>query len=544
MDYTKLADLLFEDIKTTPDYYEGLYPARSLPEGAKVTRFAPSPTGFVHFGGLFPVLINLFLARQSNGVFYLRIEDTDLKREVKGAEADIIKVFSDFGIDFDESLVNPGEYGPYRQSDRKLIYQTYAKELVAKGQAYPCFCTPEELNEIRQKQEDKKVIPGYYGEYTRCKDLSYAQIEDKISMGLPYVLRLNSKGSQDNKIKFTDLVKGTVEITENFIDHVLLKSDGLPTYHMAHAVDDHLMKTTHVVRGEEWLSSLPYHIELFRAFGFKLPKYLHIAQLMRLEGNARKKLSKRDKGAGLASYISDGYPVQAVLEYVMTLLNSNFEDWRVANPDKDFYDFPFSTKKLSSSGSLFDLQKLADISKNVVSVLTAEQVYNNVLDWSRSNDPSFFDKLKSNRDYTIYILSIGRGGKKPRKDFGLWSEVKPFISFFFDEYFEVLEDLPEGFAKADVKDLLADYAAEYDYFDDKDAWFDRIKTLAEKQGFCPNVKEYRQDPSSWKGHVGDYTTFIRLAVTGKQNSPDLYTVMQILGEEKSKARITAYAESL
>ena len=544
MDYIALAELLFPDATKTPDFYEKKYPERNLPEGAKVTRFAPSPTGFVHFGGLFPVLVDERLARQSGGVFYLRIEDTDLKREVEGAETDIIKAFESFGISFDESIVKGGEYGPYRQSDRRDIYRTYAKKLVCEGKAYPCFCSPEELEALRKEQEAKKVIPGYYGEYVKCRNLTLEQVKLNVEQGVPYVLRFKSFGDSNNKIKFTDLIKGTIEITENDIDHILLKSDGMPTYHMAHAVDDHLMRTTHVVRGEEWLSSLPYHIQLFSALGFKPPKYMHIAQLMRLEGSAKKKLSKRDKGAGLTSYISDGYAPEAVLEYVMTLLNSNFEDWRRANPDAPLADFPFSIKKMSASGSLFDLVKLADVSRNVVSRMSAGQVYDRLAAWSNDYDKEFYKVITRNPQYTLDILSIGRGGKKPRKDFGMWSELKPFIGFFFNEYFAVTEE-PEGeFGKSDVQAAIIEYLNVYQHSDDKDAWFKKVKAVAEKVGFCPNTKEYKQNPEGWKGHVGDISMFIRLAITGRLSSPDLYTVMQILGEDECRRRLRDYIENV
>jgi len=544
MDYNALAELLFPDVTKTTDYYEQLYPERNLPEGAKVTRFAPSPTGFVHFGGLFPVLVNLYLARQSGGVFYLRIEDTDEKREVAGAEKDIIKAFEQFGIEFDESIVKGGAYGPYRQSERKEIYRTFAKKLVAEGKAYPCFCTKKELDSMRRQQRAKKINFGYYGEYAKCRNLTFDEIKAKIDAGMPFVLRLKSNGSLNNKIKFTDLVRGAIELTENDIDHILLKSNGMPDYHLAHVVDDHLMRTTHVVRGEEWLPSLPYHLQLFGAFGFKPPKYMHIAQLMRLEGNAKKKLSKRDKGAGLTSYLTNGYAPEAVIEYVLTLLNSNFEDWRRANPDAPVSVFPFSIKKMSPSGCLFDPVKLYDVSKSVVARMSAQEVYDRLTKWTAEHDKKFHDVITRDPDYTLSILSIGRGGPKPRKDFGKWDEVKPFIGFFFKEYFKVT-DQPEGdFDKADIKTVLEKYLAVYNHADDKDAWFEKVKQIAEETGFCPNVKEYKQNPVGWKGHVGDVSMFIRLAVTGRLNAPDLYTVMQILGEDECRRRLKKYIATL
>ncbi len=543
MDHNALAELLFPDVSKTTDYYENLYPKRDLPEGAKVTRFAPSPTGFVHFGGLYPVLVSERLAHQSGGVFYLRIEDTDSKREVEGAEYDLIKVFENFGINFDESIVREGKYGPYRQSERREIYRTYAKELVKQGKAYPCFCTEEDMRQLREKQEELKLTPGYYGEFVKCRDLTLEQVKNKLNAGLPYVLRFRSDGNPDNKIKFTDLVKGTIEVTENHIDHVLLKSDGMPTYHLAHAVDDHLMRTTHVIRGEEWLSSLPYHIQLFSALGFKLPKYLHISQLMKKEGEVKKKLSKRDKGAGMSYYISEGYPAESVIEYVMTLLNSNFEDWRRANPTEDTNSFPFSVKKMSPSGSLFDLVKLGDVSKNVVSRMTADDVYNKLSKWAEEFDKEFYDVITRNPDYTKAILQIGRGGSKPRKDLETWKDAKDYMGFFFPEYFEFI-DKTEGFNKQDITACLNDFADCYDIDDEQDVWFSKVKEIGEKHGFCPNIKEYKANPDSWKGNVGDVSSFIRVAVTGKLNSPDLCAVMKILGKDESMERINKFKETL
>lgn len=543
MDYNALADMLFPDVVGTPEQMEQKYPPRELPEGAKVTRFAPSPTGFVHFGGLFPVLVGERLAHQSGGVFYLRIEDTDNKREVKGAELNIIKAFEDFGIKFDESIIHGGEYGPYRQSERKEIYHIYAKKLVSEGKAYPCFCTQESLAEMRDGQMAAKKTPGYYGEYIKCRNLSLDDIKANLKEGKPYVLRYKSEGSEDKKVKFTDLIKGNIEITENFIDHIILKSDGMPDYHFAHAVDDHLMRTTHVIRGEEWLPSLPYHIQLFGALGFRLPKYLHIAQLMRLEGTAKKKLSKRDKGAGLTTYISDGYAPECVIEYVMTLLNSNFEEWRRANPSEPLDSFPFSIKKMSASGSLFDLLKLEDVSKNVISAMSVEQVYQKLTAWAREYSPDFCQLLERDRDYTISVLSVGRGGAKSRKDFGLWSQVQPYASFFYDQLFAVTETL-DGFASNDIKTALGMFCETYSPQDDQTAWFDKIKKITEEIGYCTNMKEYKSNPAAYKGSVGDVSSFIRLAVTGRLNSPDLYAVMQILGAERIKARIKNYMEKL
>ncbi len=553
MDFLKLSELLFPDVDKTVDYYEEMYPPRNLKEGAAVTRFAPSPTGFVHFGGLFPVLVGERLAHQSGGVFYLRIEDTDSKREVEGAENDIIKAFESFGIKFDESVIHGGDYGPYRQSDRRAIYRCYAKKLVAEGKAYPCFCTADELAALREKQEAMKVVPGYYGEYVKCRDLSYEQVEENIKAGKPFVLRFKSFGSSENKVKFTDLIKGTIEITENDIDHVLLKSDGMPTYHLAHAVDDHLMHTTHVIRGEEWLPSLPYHIQLFRAFDFKLPKYLHISQLMRLaevteeDGTVKqvkKKLSKRDKGAGLTSYISDGYAPECVTEYVMTLLNSNFEDWRRANPDTAMEDFKFSIKKMSASGSLFDLKKLADVSKNVLSRMSGEEIYNRVVAWCAEEDKELGAVLSADKEKAVRILSIGRGGAKPRKDLTLYSDVKGYIGFFYDRYFEYIDSIPDTYKKEDIKKAIGLFVESYDESDEQSVWFDKIKAVASAIGYSPDIKAYKANPEAFGGHVGDVSMFLRVAVTGKTTSPDMYEVMSIMGKEKVVSRLNAFCEKL
>ncbi|NLK38816.1 MAG: glutamate--tRNA ligase [Clostridiales bacterium] len=547
MDYNYLAELLFPNITTLPAEFEEKYPPRILPEGAKVTRFAPSPTGFVHFGSLFPVLVSERLAHQSGGVFYLRIEDTDSKREVVGAETDIIRAYAAFGIAFDEGVTLDGEhgdYGPYRQSERTHIYQTYAKQLVREGKAYPCFCTAEELDAIRQEQESIKAVTGYYGPWAKYRDAGIKEIEALLKDGEPFVLRFRSEGSSARKIKFKDLVRGSIEITENDIDHVLLKSDGVPTYHFAHAVDDHLMRTTHVVRGEEWLSSLPFHLQLFSALGFKPPKYLHIAQLMKKEGDSKKKLSKRDNSAALSYYRGAGYISECVVEYVMTLLNSNYEEWRMANPDADLDEFKFSVGKMSASGSLFDFDKLNDVSKNTLSRLSAEKVYSYALDYAQEFDPSFAQVLKSDPDYAKRILAIGRGGKKPRKDLTVMRDVKPYMSFFYDEYFALETDYPEGFDKKDIRDALSRFIDAFDIADTQEVWFEKIKEISSELGFCPEVKLYKKNPTAYKGHVGDVCMFLRIAITGRTNSPDIYEVMQILGADRVKARIFAEIQRL
>lgn len=549
MDNNYLAELLYPDITEKPEDIEARFPRRQLPEGAKVTRFAPSPTGFVHFGGLFPTRVSERLAHQSGGILYLRIEDTDSKREVEGAEENLIDTLAYYGVKFDEGAVAGGKdngiYGPYRQSERREIYQTFAKQLVREGKAYPCFCSEEELDAARREQEELKVDPGYYGKWAIWRDAPIEKIEEKLKAGEQFVLRLRSTGSVERKIKFTDLIKGELEVTENDKDHVLLKSDGIPTYHFAHAVDDHLMGTTHVVRGEEWLPSLPFHIELFRSLGFKLPKYLHISQLMKLDENGnKKKLSKRDAGVDMRFYKEKGYSPKAVVEYVMTLLNSNYEEWRTANPDKSYDEFPFSIKKMSASGCLFDFDKLNDVSKNTVARMSADEVYASVLEWAKEYDPDFAEKLSRDGDYSKRILAIGRGGAKPRKDITVWSEVKDYMGFFFDECFELRDALPEGFDKSEVRDILNEYKNMYNEADSQDEWFDKIKALASAHGFAPETKLYKKNPEEYKGHVGDISMFLRIAVTGRTSSPDMYAVMNILGNERVAKRLSDFAATL
>lgn len=560
MDYNYLADLLFPNVTTTPAEYETLHPARAVPEGVKVTRFAPSPTGFVHFGGLFPVTVGERLAHQSGGVFYLRIEDTDAKREVEGATEALIRVLSHYGINFDEGaaldddgkVIDRGDYGPYRQSQRRDIYHIYAKQLVKEGKAYPVFTTAEELEALSAVDKKAQIkAKDWHAEAEVQKEQQEAwraftieDVERHLANGDPFVLRMKSDGDPEKTIRFTDLIKGQLEIPENDKDEVLLKSDGIPTYHFAHAVDDHLMGTTHVVRGEEWLPSLSRHIMLFRYLGFKLPKYMHIAQLMRLDENgSKKKLSKRDMGANLDDYKRLGYAPECVMEYVMTLLNSNFEEWHTANPDKTYLDFPFSIKKMSSSGCLFDFDKLNDVSKNVISKMSADAVYDATLEWALEFDPEFAAVISRDPEYTKKILAIGRGGKKPRKDITVWSGVKDYIGFFFDEYFEI-KDKIEGFEKKDIVSCLNGFLASYDPADDQEAWFNKIKEVAANNGFSPDVKAYKAEPEKFKGHVGDVSMFLRVAVTGKLNSPDMYAVMNILGEEKVRERIDSLIKNL
>ena len=540
MDYQALADLLFPDVTETPEEVEARFPKRNLPEGAVVTRMAPSPTGFVHLGNLVQGMISERMAHQTGGVLFLRVEDTDAKREVPGAVEVLIDTLKYYGISFDEGATmdgDNGDYGPYRQRQRAAIYHVFAKKLVSEGKAYPCFCTEEELSALREQQEANKETTGYYGKYAIWRDRSLEDIRAQLDAGNPWVLRFRSEGSIENQFKFDDLVKGKLTVTENNVDHVLLKSDGIPTYHFAHAVDDELMRTTHVVRGDEWLPSLPFHIQLFKALGFKLPKYVHIGPLMKMDGNSKRKLSKRkDPELALTYYKAEGFPIQAMREYMMTVLNSNFEDWRRANPDADLGTFKFSPKKLNPAGALFDYAKLVDVSKNVISRMSAQQVYELLTEWAAEFDPEFAEKLKADPEYAVKILAIGRGGKKPRKDIATWKDAKPYMGFFYDAY---LEDavFDEKFDKSVITDVLNRFLEQFNIADDSNTWFDKVKGITNEIGFTTDMKAYKADPTAFPGTVADVSTFIRLAVTGQTNSPDLYTVMQILGKDRTVARI-------
>lgn len=545
MDTVYLANLLFPNVTLTEEELEARYPLRQAPEGAVITRMAPSPTGFVHLGNLVQGLVSERMAHQSGGVLFLRVEDTDAKREVAGAVEVLIDTLKHYGISFDEGATKDGDsgsYGPYRQRQRAEIYHVYAKRLVAEGNAYPCFCTEEELSAMRADQEANKVNFGYYGKYAMWRDRPIEDIQAQLDAGNPWVLRFRSTGSIENQFKFDDLVKGKLTVTENDIDHVLLKSDGIPTYHFAHAVDDHLMRTTHVVRGDEWLPSLPFHLQLFRALGFKIPKYVHIGPLMKMDGTSKRKLSKRkDPELALTYYKAEGFPVRAVYEYIMTLLNSNYEDWRKANPTAPSDDFKFSFKKLNPAGALFDYAKLCDVSKNEIARMDAETVYTLALEYAEEFDPEFAAVLKARPDFAKSILAIGRGGKKPRKDLATWKDVKPYMGFFYDEFFE-FEGFPTQFDSAIIRTVLEKFLDRYDPADDATVWFNKVKEITAEIGFAADMKEYKAEPERFGGSVADVSTFLRVAVTGKTNSPDLYTVMQLLGAEKSVERIRTAME--
>lgn len=541
-----LADLIFPNLEHDVEYYEALYPERNLKEGEKVTRFAPSPTGYLHIGGFFQALIDYVLAKNSNGIFYLRNEDTDKAREVDTAVELIMKTLNQYGLvpdeyEYEGKIV--GEYGPYIQSERKEIYHAYIKRLIEIGRAYPCFCTREELNEMRQKQEERKKRTGYYGSYAKCRKLSVEEQIEKIKANTPYVIRFRSNGDFDNKIVFEDLVKGRLSLSENDIDDVIMKSDNmLPTYHFAHVVDDHLMHTTHVVRGEEWLPSVTKHIEMFKAFGFKPPKYIHTPLIIKRDGDSVRKISKRkDPEASMSYYTEKGYPEEAVIEALMTIINSNYEEWHTSNPDKAFRDFTFSPKKMSSSGALFDLEKLNNISRDVISKMTKEELLERSLNWANKFDEELKKLIEKDKEYYMNIINIERCQKKPRKDYETYSDIKNYIWYMYDELF-IKEDKTYEFNGIDIEEVRNVLKTYFDkYYDasfDKDTWFNKMKEAAEEMGYCANMKEYKLNPDNYKGSIADFSMIIRVALTTKTTTPDLYEIMKLLGTNRIKERIT------
>ena len=546
MDNQKLADLLFPEVVNTPEYYEEKFPYRKLPNKAEVTRMAPSPTGFIHLGNLYSALADERIAHRNGGVFYLRIEDTDEKRKVDGAVETIINVLRYFDIEFDEGAgfddTDPrNAYGPYFQRQRVEIYHTYAKSLVERGLAYPCFCTEEELDKVRAKQEEDKVLTGYYGEYATCRNLSYEEIEANIKAGKPYVLRLRSQGSPDKEITFVDAIKGEIKLPENIHDIVLLKKDGIPTYHFAHAIDDHLMRTTTVVRGGEWLASAPIHYELFHLLGFKMPAYAHTAHLMKFdeETGGKRKLSKRkDPELSLDYYRKDGYHPYTMKVYLLTLLNSNFEEWHEKFPDKDINEFPFSVEKMNQSGALFDKDKLHNICKNELSKLSEEELYDFLYDWAKENEPENVEKWFGDREKMLQILRLymGVGAKRRRKDLMYAKQIFELISYFFDG--ESAEEMDEFKLDEDmVSKILKSYLAKYDHNDDNSVWFNKLKEIADEHGFASDMKAYKANPENFNGNVSDIAEAVRIAVTGRANTPDLWTIVHIMGEEQMTERI-------
>lgn len=544
MDYKDLANLIFPEAKEI-SYYEEKYPERDLKEGAIVTRFAPSPTGFVHIGGLYQSVIARKLATQTEGVFFLRVEDTDQKREVENGITGIVQALNDFGIVPDEGMISEtegkGNYGPYRQSQRKEIYQSYAKYLISQGKAYPCFCTPEDVEEIRAKQEAAKIRPGYYGVWAKCRNVTVEEAIKRIENGEKYIIRFKSPGREDRKIKHHDVIKGNVDFPENDQDIVIIKADGLPTYHFAHAIDDHLMRTTHVIRGDEWLSSVPLHLQLFHELGFKAPKYAHIAPIMKNDNGNKRKLSKRkDSEAAVSYYDEEGIPEEAVKEYLMNIANSNFENWRRANKEKSIEEFELQLNKMSVSGALFDMVKLLDVGKTVISMFTAEEVYEKSLEWANKYDNELKEMLQD-KEYALKIFSIERGNKKPRKDISKWSEVKENIEYMYDDKFLNKEqEYPYQVIneQEDINKILELYLEKYySENDDKQEWFDKIKELSGKLGYAKEVKEYKANPEAYKAHVGDVSTVIRVALTGRTNTPDMCEIMKVLGKESIEKRL-------
>lgn len=551
MDYKDLANLIFPEAKEIT-YYEEKYPERKLKEGAIVTRFAPSPTGFVHIGGLYQSLIARKLTSQTEGVFFLRVEDTDQKREVENGITGIVNALEDFVIVPDEGMISEteekGEYGPYKQSLRKEIYQAYAKYLIEQGKAYPCFCTAEEVEEIRSKQEVAKIRPGYYGVWAKCRNHTVEEMAERIKKGDSYIIRFKSPGREDRKIKHHDLIKGNVDFPENDQDIVIIKADGLPTYHFAHAIDDHLMRTTHVIRGDEWLSSVPLHLQLFHELGLKAPKYAHIAPIMKNdEGNKRKLSKRKDAEAAVSYYEEEGIPEEAVKEYLLNIANSNFENWRRANPDKTMEEFELQINKMSVSGALFDMIKLLDVGKTVISRMTAEKVYEEANKWAKKHDEELV-KMLEDKDYALKVFGIERGNKKPRKDISKWSEVKGNIDYMYDEkFYEKSQEYPYQVIKdkEEIKKILTLYLEKYyDSSFDKQNWFDNIKELAGEMGYAKEVKEFKANPDQYKAHVGDVSTVLRVALTARTNTPDMYEIMQILGKDRMAKRFERAIEEM
>jgi glutamyl-tRNA synthetase len=549
MSFEKLAKLIYPYINKNPEYYVEKYPRRNLAKGAKVTRYAPSPTGFQHIGGVFSALIDERLAKQSGGVFYIRIEDTDQKREVEGAVEDTIATMHNFGLNFQEGMISrdiaKGDYGPYRQSEREEIYKSFAYDLIKKGLAYPCFCSSEELNKIRESQIELKITPGYYGEYAKCRNISSDEAINRIENGESYIIRLKSPGNPENRVEINDLIKGDVSFPENNQDIVLIKGDGLPTYHFAHAVDDQLMGTTHVIRGEEWLSSLPIHIQLFDVLQFDIPQFAHTPTIMKLDGGSKRKLSKRkDPEAAVSYYNEVGYPTQSVIEYLLNIINSGFEDWRIENPYEDSSSFQIALEKMSKSGALFDLVKLCDVSKDVIARMNADVVYVNYVTWAKNFDSEMYELITSNEALAKEIFNIDKEGSNPRKDFAKWLDVREKIFYFFDELFERDQieniELPKKMDMKEAKRIIETYSKAYNFNSDKETWFEDLKSIGAELGYTANRKEFKSNPESFRGMVADVAAAVRLAITHRANTPDLYTVMQVMGKEKVKERFNRF----
>ncbi len=541
MDTNKLAELLFPHIDKEPEYYENLYPQRELGENAKVTRIGPSPTGFVHLGNLYNAIIGERLAHQSGGTFYLRVEDTDAKREVEGAVELLLSAMDYFGIKFDEGATAEGDngiYGPYRQRQRKDIYQCFAKVLVKRGLAYPCFCSEEQLSNMRETQIANKENFGYYGKWAVCRDLSLEEIEERIKNGDEYVLRFRSNGDINNTLELFDGIRGTLKLQENYQDFVLLKSDGIPTYHFAHVVDDHLMRTTHVVRGEEWLSTAPIHAQLFDTLGWERPVYCHTTVLMKMDGDTKRKLSKRkDPELGLNYYRQEGYVPEAVWEYLLTLLNSNYEEWRAENPDAEIDDFKFTTEKMGISGALFDMMKFDNVSQETLLRIPAREIYEKMSAWLKEYDPEFAKLFTRDREFTEKIIDVGRNGARPRKDLTNWKQAKEFLSFYFDETFKIEDEYPENVSAEDRNEILSRYLESYNHADDNSEWFQKVRDISADMNYAVKPKDYKKNPDQYKGSITDVSNVIRVAIVGRTNSPDLWEICHILGEDTMRNRV-------
>ncbi len=546
MDYNRLAEILFPDVTESPVDMEKRFPQRDLPEGACVTRIGPSPTGFVHLGNLYNALIGERIAHQSGGVFYLRIEDTDNKREVEGAVETVINAMNYFGVHFDEGAVTDGDngaYGPYRQRQRKDIYHVFAKHLVQRGLAYPCFMTAEEIDAIREQQTAAKENPGIYGKYAKYRDLAIEDVQKFIAEGKEWVLRFRGTET-DEYISVSDAIRGKVEMPRNNMDFVLLKSDGIPTYHFAHVIDDHLMRSTHVIRGEEWLSSLPMHVELFNVLGWEQPIYCHTATLMKIdeETGGKRKLSKRkDPELALSYYQQEGISPDAIWEFLLTILNSNYEEWRLADQDADYRDFPYSLSKMSISGALVDLDKLRDISKNVIGRMSAEKIRDSWLAWCDEYNKDFPALIRKYSERTLAALNVGRNAAKPRKDLETWKQSCDFMSFYYDETFKVCDEMPAECDEATRKLFFAKYLETYDHNDEQSVWFDKVKAITEELGFAVKPKDFKKNPDQYKGSIVHITNMLRIALTGHANAPDIHEVSHVLGRDIVIARLEKWA---
>ena len=545
MNYQDLANLIFPDVKDS-SYFEEKYPARNLKEGAFVTRFAPSPTGFVHMGSLYTSFSNIRLARQTEGVVFLRIEDTDQKREVENGVEGIINDFNNLNIFFDEGPTQGGSYGPYIQSERKEIYQSFAKKLLQEGMAYPCFATEEELKNLREMQELNKERLGYYGSWAKYRTLPVDEAITKIKEGTPYIVRLKSPGDFNHKIVLDDCIKGKIEMPENDMDIVIIKSDGLPTYHFAHVVDDHLMHTTHVIRGDEWVSSYPIHHQLFQVLGFEEPRYAHIAPFTIKEGNTVRKLSKRkDKEAAISFYHQNGVPNEVINLYIATVNNSNFEEWYINNPDKTVDDYTFTFDKMPVGGSLFDLDKLMNISKVYFSKLSASEIYNRTLEYTKQYDLEFYNLIKDNKDYLVSLLNIERNIERPRMDIGSYSDVKRQFWYMYDELFDKVDapykEVSYSYNVSFIKEYFANI---YDENDTEEEWFNKVKDYASSKGFATNRKEYKENPEKFLGNIADFCSIIRVMLTTTNTSPNMYDLLKIYGKENLLNRVDRFLKEI